>query len=161
MLISNLAASREAIFRAREISPSSPPQKRVLPSTLAGGITGGTAGAVLRGRANIIPGMIMFSLFGFAGQHIYNALDSRQSSDIPSSPTSTQGDVPSENAVRDQPRWKRILNSKYSPMKVLSDEQYEEMLREQLVRVDAEIALVDEEIEKVRATATEQRDSDL
>lgn len=113
------------------------------------------------GRANIIPGMIMFSLFGFAGQHLYNALDSRQSSRILSSPTSTQGDVPSENAVRDQPRWKRILNSKYSPMKVLSDEQYEEMLREQLVRVDAEIALVDEEIEKVRATATEERDSDL
>ncbi|KAI4168187.1 MAG: hypothetical protein LQ343_006573 [Gyalolechia ehrenbergii] len=161
MLIRNLAASREAIFRAWEISPSLPPQKRVLPSTLAGGITGGTAGAVLRGRANIIPGMIMFSLFGFAGQHLYNALDSRQSSRILSSPTSTQGDVPSENAVRDQPRWKRILNSKYSPMKVLSDEQYEEMLREQLVRVDAEIALVDEEIEKVRATATEERDSDL
>lgn len=92
----------------------------------------------------------MFSLFGFAGQHIYNALDSRQSSIFYSSSVSNSGSVPGDNALSDEPRWKRILNSKYSPMKVLSDEQYEKMLKEQLVKVDAEIALVDEEIGKVR-----------
>lgn len=35
-------------------------------------------------------------------------------------------------------------------MKVLSDEEYENMLREKLLRVNAEIALVDESIERLR-----------
>ncbi|KAL8707928.1 MAG: hypothetical protein Q9225_007685, partial [Loekoesia sp. 1 TL-2023] len=147
-------ASREAILQAWQITPSSRPQERVLPSTLAGGITGGTVGGITS-RANIIPGIIMFSLFGFAGQHIYNALDARHTSCLsqPSNPTTPGLD-------NDQPFWKRILNSKYSPMKVLSDEQYEEMLKEKLVRVDAEIAVVDEQIEKVRGKARGEKEPD-
>lgn len=46
-----------------------------------------------------------------------------------------------------------MADSKYSPMKVLSDEEYEKILREKLVRVDAEIALVDEDIKKMRSQA--------
>ncbi|KAL8931912.1 MAG: hypothetical protein Q9216_007027 [Gyalolechia sp. 2 TL-2023] len=153
-------ASREAIFRAWDIAPSAPPQERILPSTLAGGITGGTAGGIIRGRANIIPGIIMFSLFGFAGQHIYNAIDSRQSFNVPSPPTVNSEGAATDNTTANEPRWKRVLNSKYSPMKVLSDEQYEKLLKEKLVKVDAEIALVNEEIEKVKGKVKEGRDSD-
>jgi hypothetical protein len=36
-------------------------------------------------------------------------------------------------------------------MKVLSDSEYETMLREKLLRVNAQIALVDENIEALRA----------
>lgn len=39
---------------------------------------------------------------------------------------------------------------KYSPMKILSDAEYETMLREKLLHVDAEIALVDENIEMLK-----------
>ena len=46
-----------------------------------------------------------------------------------------------------------MADSKYSPMKVMSDEEYEKVLREKLVRVDAEIALVDEDIKKMRSQA--------
>ena len=46
-----------------------------------------------------------------------------------------------------------MADSKYSPMKVLSDEEYEKVLRDKLVRVDAEIALVDEDIKKMRSQA--------
>lgn len=36
-------------------------------------------------------------------------------------------------------------------MKVLSDEEYEKVLREKLVRVEAEIALIDEDIDKIQS----------
>ncbi|KAL8661571.1 MAG: hypothetical protein Q9202_005457 [Teloschistes flavicans] len=119
------------------------------------------------GRKNIIPGIIMFSLFGFAGQHIYNALDARQGSPVAvkdarptelssvTTPQSNQVSVASTNPNKslDQPIWRRALNSSWSPMKVLSDEEYEKLLRKKLLRVDAEIAILDENIAKARAKA--------
>jgi hypothetical protein len=41
-------------------------------------------------------------------------------------------------------------------MKVLSDEEYEDMLREKLLKVDAEIALVDENIAALRVQEQRQ-----
>ncbi len=43
-------------------------------------------------------------------------------------------------------------------MKVLSDEQYETILREKLLRVEAEIAIVDEDIEKVKQRGRDARE---
>jgi predicted house-cleaning noncanonical NTP pyrophosphatase (MazG superfamily) len=77
----------------------------------------------------------MFALFGAAGQALYNSADSRNSE---------QAAAPEKDLKNS---W---LNSKWSPMKVLSDEEYENMLREKLLRVNAEIALVDESIEALR-----------
>ncbi|KAL8952033.1 MAG: hypothetical protein Q9222_002020 [Ikaeria aurantiellina] len=150
-------ASRAAILHAWHITPSSPPSDRIYPSALAGGITGGTIGGLTRGRTNIIPGLIMFSLFGFAGQHLYNRIDARQQQQQQLSTTAyTNGNdaastssATQPSAVMEAPLWKRVLNSKYSPMKVLSDDEYEKMLGEKMVRVDAEIAIVDEAMEKV------------
>lgn len=36
------------------------------------------------------------------------------------------------------------------PMRALSDEEYGNMLRERLLRIEADIALVDEEVERLR-----------
>lgn len=77
----------------------------------------------------------MFAIFGAAGQAIYNRVDTRNSE------LAEKG--PSE-------RKDTILNSKWSPMKVLSDSEYEDMLREKLLKVNAQIALVDENIEALR-----------
>ena len=44
-------------------------------------------------------------------------------------------------------------------MKVLSDEEYEKVLKEKLVRVEAEIALIDEDIVKLKSQATQDQDS--
>ncbi|KAI4095980.1 MAG: hypothetical protein L6R37_007010 [Teloschistes peruensis] len=107
----------------------------------------------------------MFSLFGFAGQHIYNALDVRQGSPIAlkdarprdvSPMTTTRSDqIPSAstnpNESLDQPIWRRVLNSQWSPMKVLSDEEYEKMLRQKLLRADAEIAILEDDIAEAKA----------
>lgn len=78
----------------------------------------------------------MFALFGAAGQALYNSADARASQ------------LPPQTGERDlKDSW---LNSKWSPMKVLSDKEYESMLREKLLKVEAEIALVDESIEALR-----------
>ncbi|KAL8767009.1 MAG: hypothetical protein Q9209_006363 [Squamulea sp. 1 TL-2023] len=118
------------------------------------------AGALSGGRANIIPGMIMFSLFGFAGQHVYNALDARHNNSQDSLPIATTKSEMTTSIIGHneeppdtypvEPLWKRVLNTKWSPMKVLSNEQYEKMLREKLVKVEAELAIVEEDIEKVK-----------
>ncbi|KAL9592722.1 MAG: hypothetical protein Q9179_006431 [Wetmoreana sp. 5 TL-2023] len=97
-------ATRGVILRAWQVDSSSPPQDRVYPSTLAGGMTGGTIG-------------------GLITPHASNA---------------------------NQPFWKRALDSKWSPMKILSDEEYEKMLKQKLLRVEAEIAILDEDIAKVQ-----------
>ncbi|KAL8644821.1 MAG: hypothetical protein Q9226_007580 [Calogaya cf. arnoldii] len=153
-------ATRGAILQAWQVTASSPPQDRIYPSTIAGTVTGGTVGGLTRGRANIVPGMIMFSLFGFAGQYAYNALDARHyNSHAPLTVATTQAErstkanterIETRDAKPEEPLWKRILNSKWSPMKVLSDEQYEKILQEKLLTVEAELAILDEDIEKVK-----------
>jgi hypothetical protein len=80
----------------------------------------------------------MFSLFGAAGQAIYNSANSRKS-DL------------SGGTAEDETRKNSWLNSEWSPMKVLSDKEYEEILREKLLRVNVEIALVDENITALKA----------
>ena len=42
------------------------------------------------------------------------------------------------------------------PIRALPDEEYKEMLSEKLLSVDAEIALLDEKIEKLRELNSEQ-----
>lgn len=56
-----------------------------------------------------------------------------------------RGDTqPKDNFVQ------RFAKSKWSPMSVLSDEEYEEMLRERLLGIEAQIVIVEERIEGVR-----------
>lgn len=88
----------------------------------------------------------MFSVFGAFGQTLYNMADSRKAA----SPEPTPDTKP-----------KSWLESKWSPVKVLSDEEYENMLREKLLRVSAQIALVDESIEALRQERAVAKDSKL
>ncbi|KAI4232947.1 MAG: hypothetical protein L6R40_007227 [Gallowayella cf. fulva] len=151
-------ATRGAILQAWQITASSPPQDRIYPSTLAGGITGGTIGGLTRGRANIIPGIIMFSVFGFAGQHLYNALDANHQLSLTNQPTTDALETPTARPL--EPRWRRMLNSRWSPMKVLSDEEYEQLLKEKLVRVEAELAMVEDNIEEIQQKARDGEKAD-
>ncbi|RDW88515.1 hypothetical protein BP6252_00547 [Coleophoma cylindrospora] len=112
------------------------PREKVSASAIAGGV-GGAAGGLLRGRGNILPGAIMFALCGAAGQTLYNRADARQSA--------PEADGPQQKSLQDS--W---LNSKWSPMKVLTDNEYEAMLQEKLLRVNADIALIDEKIAVLR-----------
>lgn len=48
------------------------------------------------------------------------------------------------------------LDSKWSPLKKLTDQEYESLLEEKLLRLDAEIALIDDNIAALRTKKEEQ-----
>lgn len=97
----------------------------------------------------MLPGMIMFSLFGWSGQHGYNYLDKRNSQGLQDQARlKTSG----EDRLKDN-IMTRFSKSKWSPMSVLTDEQYEDMLQERLLKVEAEIAIIDERIEGFKKEA--------
>ena len=77
----------------------------------------------------------MFSLFGFLGQTVSNSYDKN---DLPAS------DEPQLNF------WQRFASLKWMPVTVLKDGEYEDMLRERQLKLEAEIALVDERIEALK-----------
>lgn len=89
-------------------------------------------------RSNVLPGAFMFGIFGMMGQATYNSLRSS-----------------GEELETQPPYIQRLLNSRWVPLKHLSDEEYVGMLNEKTVRIDAEIAILDERItvlEKSKAT---------
>jgi hypothetical protein len=80
-------------------------------------------------RAKVRPGAFMFGILGILGQAGYNAI---------------QTDV--EETPSKLPFTQRLLASRWVPLKRLSDEDYVEMLNEKTIKIDAEIALIDEKI---------------
>ena len=85
----------------------------------------------------------MFSLFGYLGQTLYNTLDRRHTEEV-------QFAIERGGMGEKKKNWmEQVAEMKWSPMKVLSDEDYESMLKERLLRIEAEIALLDEEIVRV------------
>ena len=126
--------------------PDLSPKDRLKASALAGGITGGTIGGLFRGPRNIIPGTIMFTLFGSLGQTVFNALDARHSKQVASDiQAAAEGKTLGKKRF-----WERVAEMKWSPLTAVSDEDYGNLLKEKLLRVEAEIALVDEEMERLR-----------
>jgi hypothetical protein len=78
----------------------------------------------------------MGSLGGFLSQKGYEVLDQRNTASLTTSHiTTTQ-----------EPFWSRAMKSKYSPVKHLTDEEYKKVLQDKLLRVDAEIAVLDDDI---------------
>jgi hypothetical protein len=167
LIYSPYLATRGVILRYHYIQIPTP-EDTIRASAAAGGISGASIGGLIStsplrpsplyshfvsdshlyswmigGRRNFLPAMVIFSLFGWAGQSLYNELDARHTQKIQSSNTlPTAAVAPSF--------LQKLAGMKYSPMKILSDAEYEEMLRERLLHVDAEIALVDEKIEVVK-----------
>ena len=106
-------------------------------STVAGALAGGINGA-FRSRSNIIPGAIVMGLMGFAGQYGYDTFSTRAASD------------PEKGSLL-----QRFAAMKWVPLKSLSNEEYEKMLSERLLSTEAEIALIDERIAKLRASQSQ------
>lgn len=96
------------------------------------------ADSLAGGPRSIIPGGLIVALFGVGGQSLYDLADARHTA----------------AKTNDSTEGRSWLDSKWSPVKLLTDDEYEKMLQEKLLRVNAEIALVEESIEKLRAEAT-------
>jgi hypothetical protein len=86
-------------------------------------------------RANILPGAAMIGLIGLAGQTGHNLFSETQRSE--SSPRRSV--------------MQRLTESKWAPLKALSDQQYEEMLQQKLLKIDVELSMIDEKIATLKA----------
>ena len=107
--------------------------------TLNGGVDTG-------GPKNVLPGAIMFTLLSFSSQFLYNLGDAQHTASI--------------LAPRKEHRegmFERMLGAKNSPIKKLSNEEYKDMMREKMFGLEADIAIVDEEIEKLKRRQAQDR----
>jgi hypothetical protein len=89
-----------------------------------------------------MPGFVAFSVLGCVGQLSYNAIDAWQA----------------EQQGKPARSWlERVADSRWVPIKSLSDEKYKEMLQEKLLTVEADIALLDERIQALRDSDSNER----
>jgi hypothetical protein len=86
------------------------------------------------------------SISGAAGQWSYNMYQKRKERIASSSHIKT------ESSLID-----RMLTSPYSPVRKISDEDWEKMIDDKVLKVDVEIALIDDQIAALRQ---EQREKD-
>ena len=93
------------------------------------------------GPRNVLPGALMFGIFGYGGQTLYNFLDNEHTSKL------------SPEAVHKPNMFQRFASLKWSPVSVLSDTEYEAMLREKVLKFDVEIALLDDRIAVLKKQA--------
>ncbi|KAL4871087.1 hypothetical protein BDV12DRAFT_164756 [Aspergillus spectabilis] len=107
-------------------------RERSYASTISGGVAGGAVTRLMGGR--LVPGLVIFSLLGYVGQASYNAIDRWQLE---------QANKPSK------PFLERMAQSKWIPLKSLTDDEYKGILNEKLLGIEAEIALIDDKIEEL------------
>ncbi|EJT81065.1 hypothetical protein GGTG_01052 [Gaeumannomyces tritici R3-111a-1] len=103
---------------------------KVTASAFAGGIAGAASGLLARGPRNMLPSALAFSLLGAGGQAIANNM--------------------AERAPGPKRDW---LASKWSPLTRLTDEEYEKILEERILKLEVEIALAEDRISHLRAAA--------
>lgn len=84
----------------------------------------------------------MFSIFGASGQGLYNMLDASNSKRV-------------EEAKEKEGMLKWIAKQKWSPFSILTDAEYEKILREKILTLDVEIALIDDRIAALREKTKE------
>lgn len=114
------------------------PGQKLEASSLGGAISGGTVVGLMRGRKAILPATVIGTLLGGGLQFASNMwLKSRKSAEKSES-------------------W---FKSKWSPMKKLTDQEYENILEEKLLRLDAEIAIIDDDVAALKAEKNEQAKS--
>jgi len=130
------------LIERQDLAPT--PQDRVLASTIAGAFTGCSLGLVFRGPSNVIPGTIMFSLFGWAGQHGYQYLDQKKSAAVQEEREMRVAGAEKDNFLQ----W--MAKKSWSPMTMLSTEEYDNLIEEKVLAVEAQISLIDDKIEALK-----------
>ncbi|KAI1029901.1 hypothetical protein LB503_008194 [Fusarium chuoi] len=106
--------------------------------TIASAIAGtaaGSVGGLIRGPKNILPAMFVFTIVGAGGQMIANRTATRKPK------------------VHDE---KESFWSRWSPLKKLTDQEYRDMMSEKMLRIDADIALIDDRIAELKKQAEDE-----
>lgn len=133
-------ASRTALLQAWNANGESP-SDLTKASGVAGGVSGGVIGLIFRGPRNVIPGTIVMGCFGAGGQAIYNSWRLRREE---------RANVPKQGFLES------LSKKKWSPVRSLSDEEYANILREKALRVEVEIAVLDDKIAALRKQESEE-----
>ncbi|PFH56657.1 hypothetical protein XA68_16187 [Ophiocordyceps unilateralis] len=113
--------------------------EKLMASGLAG-TAGGAVAGLMRGPRAILPCVAFYGMLGSGGQMVANLLASR-----PPRP------------LRERRNW---FDSKWLPLRKVSDEEYAEKISEKILRVEADIAICDERIAKIKAAAQGGEESD-
>ncbi|KAH8178588.1 Beta-ketoacyl synthase [Sarocladium implicatum] len=121
--------TRSTILRMRGPQSSHTPTEKTVASTLAGATAGALTG-LLRGPNRIMPSALMWAATMTGGQIGVNYWSSQ---------------APKQAGEDDS--W---LRSKWSPLKKLTDKEYIEMMEEKRLKLDVEIALIDDRIADLR-----------
>ncbi|KAH7244233.1 uncharacterized protein BKA55DRAFT_79607 [Fusarium redolens] len=106
--------------------------------TIASAIAGtaaGSVGGLIRGPKNILPAMLVWTTVGAGGQMIANRMAARKPK------------VQDEN----ESFWTR-----WTPLKKLTDQEYRDMMSEKMLRIDADIALIDDRIAELKKQAEDE-----
>ncbi|KAI7471669.1 hypothetical protein KC351_g12031 [Hortaea werneckii] len=104
-------------------------------SGISGAVSGGLVALVTRGRRNVIPATLMWGLSGLVGQATYNAMYAKPAVVV---------EGPKETF------WERMAKKSWTPIKYVTNEEYAEMLREKMLKIDVEIAVLDDKIAELK-----------
>ena len=103
----------------------------------------------------------MFSLFGYGGQRAYDFLDQRHTRQVAYEQEQREAKDEKLGLWGRSLEWLADPKRKWSPLTKLSDKEYEDMLQEKLIGVEADLAMIDEEIAKIqREKGGKKNDSD-
>ena len=137
-------ASRTAFLHVRPFCdnpPSAPPspKDRLRASTLAGAFAGGVTGVVFYGRRGFIPRMLTITALGYTGQRTCIYLTEAHTAQLENPP------------YKKGEGWiDKVASLKWTGLQKLGDEEYAAILGRELLKVEAEIALIDEKIETLK-----------
>ncbi|KAI1824867.1 hypothetical protein F4861DRAFT_538529 [Xylaria intraflava] len=126
---SSYMASRELLYHAWGGEENLSSSDFVKAGGVAGGVSG-MAGGMLRGPRNVLPGILFFGSLGAGSSYISQR----------------------RRGTESEPK-RSWLDSKWSPMQRLSDKDYINKLEEKILRLDAEIAIIDESIESLKGSS--------
>ncbi|KAI0118932.1 hypothetical protein GGR51DRAFT_498240 [Nemania sp. FL0031] len=126
---STYMASRDILYHAWGGEENMSSSDLVKASGVAGGVSG-MMGGMIRGPKNILPGILFFGTLGAGSSYVSQLTQSTE--------------------AKPKTSW---LDSKWSPMQRLSDKDYMDKIEEKILRLDAEIAIIDENIASLKESS--------
>ncbi|KAI0449541.1 hypothetical protein F5B21DRAFT_494119 [Xylaria acuta] len=125
---SSYMASRDLLHHAWGGEENMKSSDLVKASGVAGGVSG-MVGGMIRGPRNILPGILFFGTLGAGSSYV--------------------SQLTGGNDSKPKTSW---LDSKWSPMQRLSDKDYMNKIEEKILRLDAEIAIIDDNIASLKSS---------
>lgn len=101
------------------------------------------------GRANAIPGAIVWGLVGLGGQFAYNAADDKHTQEVVEVMTNPRQKVEDQTSFVD-----RAFRSSWNPVKKLNKEEYLEILVNKSLALEAQISLTQDEVDRLKSLSS-------